>query len=764
MSIERIRLRITGQVQGVGFRPFIYNLATRLGLSGFVANSTEGAIVELEAEPDKIEEFRQEMIRSLPPLARIRSIEAERIMPCGCSGFEIKGSFVSKKVAADVTVDTAVCDDCLRELFDPANRRYRYPFINCTNCGPRYTITEDLPYDRPNTTMKIFEMCSDCRAEYEDPTNRRFHAQPIACWKCGPHLYLQLPTGERLDSDPIETTVEYIKDGRIVAIKGIGGFHLAVDAKNTDAVERLRRLKKRDRKPFAIMVKDLNYAERISYLDPASKDLLVDISRPIVIVPKREPSEISAAVAPRIDTLGIMLPYAPYHYLLFEEGVDVIVMTSGNITDEPIAFDNEEAFSRLASVVDLFLMHTRPIYRGIDDSVVLAGDHGRHIMIRRSRGFVPQSIDLGKDPEMHMLAVGPELKNTIAIAKDRWAIVSEHIGDLKEPASYDRFIGIIDKLCGLYKIRPDVIIADLHNDYFSTRYALDRLDCGLVRVQHHHAHIVSCMVENGLDEKVIGISADGVGMGDDGTIWGCEIFVADRYEYVRVGHLKHFALPGGDAASKQLFRPALSLLYNVFGQEGLLNHPVAKRICPDSTTRRLVIEMIEKRINSPLTSSLGRVFDAVANIIGLAHFNYYEAYGPMLLESCLKGKTSDVYPYEIHKEGDRFIILPEGTIKGILADLDEGLEVDIISDKFHNTVAAFLVDVAKRISEKHNINKVVISGGCFVNKRLTSKVFELLEKEGLLCYSHRLIPPNDGGISLGQLAIGIEKAKRGEVI
>ncbi len=758
----RVKYRISGQVQGVGFRPFVYNLASSLGLAGFVANDTEGAVIEVEGSEDKIKEFYNQLVSSPPPLAKIKNITTETIPTKGENKFVIDRSIITGKTTVDVTIDTAICEDCLRELFDSSDRRFRYPFINCTNCGPRYTITKSLPYDRPNTTMADFKMCDRCKSEYEDPSNRRFHAQPIACWDCGPKLYLQLPNGKTLNDDPIKTTVKYIIEGKIVAIKGIGGFHLAVDARNTEAVKRLRSLKKRDYKPFAIMVKDLDAVEKICIVDDKSKNLLIDISRPIVLLPKRKPNDISPEVAPDVDTFGVMLPYAPHHYLLFEEGLGPIVMTSGNISDEPIISDNEEAINHLGPIADLFLMHNRPIYRKVDDSVVQSRKDGL-IMIRRARGFVPQSIDLGEVSQKHILAVGAELKNTIGIAKDSRAIISEHLGDLKNPESYENFINVIEHLCKLYDVQPEVIVADLHNDYLSTRYALDRLECGLVRVQHHHSHIVSCMVENGIFDKVIGISADGVGLGTDGTIWGCEVLIADRAEFVRVGHLEQFALPGGDSASKQLFRPALALLYNVFGYD-VVEHPIAKRICPDKQTRKMIIQMIDRRINSPLTSSLGRLFDAVANIIGIAHYNYYEAQAPMKLESIARGAGTEFYPYTIEKRDDKFVINIKPMIKSLTEDLQKNIPADIIADKFHNTVAEFLAKVAILCTKEFHIDKVVFSGGCFANKIITDKTVKLVEKEGLSCYLHKAIPPNDGGIALGQLGIGIEKVKRGEVI
>ncbi len=755
----RIRFKIFGQVQGVGFRPFVYNLAQKLRLSGFVANDTEGALIEIEGKRKQIDSFRSELIGNAPPLARISKIDIKQVELKNDGAFVISGSLVSGQLAADVTVDVAICSDCLREMFDPSDRRFKYPFINCTNCGPRYTIVRNVPYDRPNTTMSKFRMCKACQSEYENPSDRRFHAQPIACPVCGPKLYLQDSSGNIMDADPISTTVKYLKAGKIVAIKGIGGFHLAVDACNDEAVRRLRRLKKRDRKPFALMLSDMESIEEICVVDEASRLLLEDIARPIVLLEQKTDNDISHEVAPGLNRFGVMLPYAPQHYLLFAEGLGPIVMTSANFSEEPIIADNDEAIAKLGNIVDLFLMHNRDIYRKIDDSVVQSRRNGRLIMLRRSRGFVPQSLELGYDNSQSVLGVGAELKNTIALAKGGRVIVSEHIGDLKEPSAFEHFRSVIGHLCRLYDVKPEIIVADIHNDYMSSRYAMDKFDLELIRVQHHHAHIVSCMLENNLDEQIIGISADGVGLGTDGNIWGCELMIADRGDFERKGHLQYFGLPGSDASAIQTFRPALALLWLAFGERAY-DLPVARKMCGDSQTRKMIFEMIAKKINMPITSSLGRLFDAVSALAGIAMQNYYEGQAPMMLESLASGRTNERYSFEFIEQEVGFVIDIREMIKQIVKELEEGEQANIISDKFHNTVADFLASAVIRLSKETDINKIVLSGGCFANKRLSLMIEDKLIQSGLECYQHKILPCNDGGISAGQVAIAAARLRK----
>ena len=707
--------------------------------------------MEIQGNSDALRKFHDALRSQSPPLVRIDSITQNEMDLQEETTFQIRKSQSAGQISSDVTIDTAICDDCLREMFDPNDRRYKYPFINCTNCGPRYTIVKRIPYDRPNTTMSEFSMCDACKSEYEDPTNRRFHAQPIACPNCGPNLLIQGSRGKILDGNPIKMAAKYLNDGKIVGIKGIGGFHLAVDAKNDEAVRRLRKLKNRDQKPFALMLPSIDVVDTICELDEQSRILLTDISRPVVLLPQKKGNGISNEISPGLDTFGVMLPYAPQHYLIFAAGVGPIVMTSGNFSDEPIVSDNDEAVQKLGKIADIFLTHNRKIYRKVDDSVVQQRDGGL-ILLRRSRGFVPASFDLGTESKKQILAVGAELKNTVAVLKGRKVILSEHIGDLKEPETFNNFRNVINHLCSLYEIDPDVIVADLHDDYLSSRYAMDKFDKEILRVQHHHAHIVSCMVEHNLHDEVIGISADGVGLGSDGKIWGCEFMITSRSEFHREGHLEYFALPGGDSASKQTFRPALSLLYEAFG-DTVSKIDVAQKVCPDSQTRRMVLQMIRQNINSPKTSSLGRVFDGVAAMLGIASANRYEGQAPMMLEVCAKGTTTEEYPFEINRDDDGFLINITPMIRGIVEDIDKSIGRDIIADKFHNTVAGFLAAGAIEIAQKSGLRDVVLSGGCFANRRLSSILEGKLLHAELRCIQHNNVSCNDGGIALGQAAI-----------
>lgn len=758
-GLRRKRLEVTGQVQGVGFRPFVYRRAQALGLAGFVSNTPTGARIEIEGTPEQLARFLRELSDHLPPLARIDGLQMTDVEAAGSGTFTIDESHAAGTVSAEVTVDTAICDDCLREMLDPANRRHRYPFINCTNCGPRYTIVTHVPYDRPNTTMAGFTMCPACRAEYDDPGNRRFHAQPIACPVCGPRLVLLDKAGRPIDGDPIRRAAAMLAQGQILAIKGLGGFHLAADAASEQAVQRLRCLKARDQKPFALMLPCVAAAERICILDESSRLLLEDITRPIVISPQRPGHGIAPGVSPGLDTFGIMLPYAPHHYLLFAEGLGPLVMTSGNPADEPIIKDNDEAFTVLGPIADAFLMHDRPIYRRVDDSVLQARN-GDLLMIRRARGFVPSSIPLGMETPRPILAVGGELKNTVALATGTRAILSEHLGDLKDPAVYDHFQRAIHHLCGLFDIAPEVIACDLHPEYLSSQYANERLDLDLIQVQHHHAHVVSCMVENGLSGPVVGISADGTGLGTDNAVWGGEILIADRAGFTRAGHLDYFGLPGGDAAAKQTFRPALGVLVQAFGED-VLDLPAAAAVCPDTQTRKMIVQMIGRNINCPVTSSLGRLFDAVAALLGAASANYYEGQAPMLLEALADSTVGEAYPFELHDANGIAIIDVRPMIRRIVDDLAQSTPAAAIAGRFHATVAAAFTEAGRVVADKAGIRDIVLSGGCFANRRLSDEVSRRLTAMGLTCYRHRRVPCNDGGLALGQAAVAAARLANG---
>jgi len=747
---------VTGQVQGVGFRPFVYRLATELGLAGFVTNNSAGAIVEIEGPASSCKLFEKFIVSKAPPLARIGRIEREELSVQGARGFRIDVSRREGSPTAEITIDTAVCEQCLAEMFDPANRRYRYPFINCTNCGPRYTIVTSIPYDRPNTTMARFAMCELCRAEYEDPASRRFHAQPIACSVCGPKLTLLDEKGRPIEcDDEIAATAGLLREGKIVAIKGLGGFHLAVRARDDGAVRRLRQRKHRDHKPFAMMVKDLASGRAIAELDDSTSALLEDISRPIVLAPKRAGVAIAESVAPGLDTFGLMLPYTPVHYLLFAEGLDELVMTSGNISEEPLVKDNDEALQRLSGLADAFLVHDRDIERRVDDSVVQARAGGQ-MMVRRARGFVPRSIDIGQESPRAVLAVGGDLKNTVCLVKGRRALLSEHLGDLADARTYRGFTQTIEHLKALFDVEPEVVAADMHPSYYSSQEARQCRDVEQVQVQHHHGHAVACMTEHGLDGKVVGLCCDGTGYGLDGAVWGCEILVCDRADFARAGHLRYYGLPGGDAAAKETLRPAMSLLYETFGAEAFAS-PLARRLCRDDRKRQTIGQMLERKLNCPASSSLGRLFDAVSGLAGLGEVNHFEAQAAMTLEAAAADEVVDAYPYMLADENGCWVLDVRPMIAAIVEQIERREDPAVVSARFHNTVAAMLSEAAGRIAEANGLKKVVLSGGCFANRRLSYAVREGLEEAGLTVYEHRQLPCNDGGLSVGQAVVAVNR-------
>ncbi len=607
----RKAIDVSGIVQGVGFRPFIYRLANQCSLSGFIANTPAGVSIEVEGAPEKVEEFLLRLPKEVPPLAKLTALSDREINPQGEQSFRIISTRLDQSAKTLISPDIAVCEDCLRELANPRDRRFRYPFINCTNCGPRFTIIRDIPYDRARTSMDQFKMCAACQAEYDDPANRRFHAQPNACWDCGPQVQLLSASGTLIDiAEPIREAARLLQQGSIVAIKGLGGFHLACDAKNVDAVEKLRERKHRIEKPFAIMVPRLEIAERYCILDDLSKKQLLSIERPIVLLPSRPEVALPSGIAPGNRFLGIFLPYTPLHHLLFTSGkFDALVMTSGNLSEEPIAIDNLEAVQRLHGIADAFLVHNREILRRCDDSVLRVAA-GVPQQLRRSRGFVPVPVAIEHESQP-ILAVGGELKNTVCVIRGSEAFLSQHVGDLENLESYNFFNEAVDHLQRILEVQPQVIAHDLHPDYFSTKWALEREDLQHIPVQHHHAHIAACMAENHLDGKVIGIALDGTGYGADGAIWGGEILVADYTTFDRAAHLQYVPLPGGSAAIHEPWRMAVSHLAKHYGNDlQSLDLPFLREI--DSRKLQLVLQMMEREIHSPRTSSCGRLFDAVA--------------------------------------------------------------------------------------------------------------------------------------------------------
>ncbi len=752
MSVEIVakQIEINGIVQGVGFRPFVYQLARRHGLSGNVANTASGVRVHLEGPPDRVQGFLSDLPLKKPPLAYITSIDQQDRQVAGCSEFVITASQGADTRATLISPDVAVCADCLREMRDPADRRFGYPFINCTNCGPRYTIIEDIPYDRPKTSMRGFTMCARCQAEYDNPDDRRFHAQPNACPVCGPQVALYDDQGRPVSGpDPITRTAQLLHAGHIVAIKGLGGFHLAVDATNDQAVERLRRRKIREEKPLAVMAADLAGVARFAIADEAEAELLSGMQRPIVLLPKRLPDKLAFSVAPRNHYYGVMLPYTPLHHLLMAHGFTAVVMTSGNLSEEPIAIDNQEAFERLGDIADYFLIHNRDIYLRSDDSIVrrAAGDTR---MLRRSRGYVPVPVFL-KHEVPPVLACGAELKNTICLTRKRQAFVSQHIGDLENLATEDFFRLTIEHLQRILDITPEIIACDRHPDYLGTQWAMQQDRLPLIQVQHHHAHIAACMAEHQLEGPVIGLSFDGTGFGEDGTVWGGEVLLADLAGFRRMSHLLPVPMPGSAAAIKEPWRMGLAYLHATFGEQlWELDLPLLRMI--EAHKAGVVVDMAAKRINSPLTSSMGRLFDGVAAILGLRQKVAYEGQAAMELEMIADGGYQG--SYDLSDYPDQVEPLPVAPIiRGVVTDIQQGLPAFVISRRFHETVIQLCVRLCQQIRQETGLSQVVLSGGCFQNSLLLEGMVHTLGQARFQVFAHRLVPTNDGGIALGQAVI-----------
>jgi len=748
----RYEIKIKGIVQGVGFRPFIYNIAKKYGLKGYILNDSDGVEIDIEGLPKYMSVFLRTIEESPPVLSKIIEIKKTEKPINGYSDFIIKESKNLNRKTTLISPDTSICEDCLKELFDKDDRRYAYPFINCTNCGPRYTIIKDIPYDRPNTTMDVFRMCDSCYKEYTDPTDRRFHAQPNGCQSCGPSLILLDAEGRKTKMEnPVQRTVELLKDGYIVAIKGLGGFHLGCDAYNDGAVKTLRQRKRRYQKPLALMSPSIEDILKFAYVSEREKDTLTSPQRPILLLDKRFPNRISENVAPYINSYGVMLPYTPLHYLLLKGNFDALVMTSGNISEEPIAIDNDEALSRLKGIADFFLINNRDICVRSDDSVVRLFDN-KLLPIRRARGFVPLPIFLKEDfPEI--LACGPMLKNTFCLIKNNKAFLSQHIGDLENLETLTYFDETVRHLKNILEIEPSVVAVDKHPDYISTRYGEGIKGVKLIRVQHHYAHIVSCMAENGLDKKVIGIALDGTGYGDDGKIWGGEVLISDLIEYNRVAHIQYMPLPGGDKAVIEPWRVGLAYIYETFSNDlKNMNLPFLKSI--DKEKVELVISMIEKKINTPYTSSCGRLFDAISSIIGLRNFVDYEAQAAIELENIIDAKNNDkiIYNYSF-SESEPNVIDIKPLIRDVVYDSLNKVHPKIISLRFHKTIAKIFLDISIKLRDRYKIDEIVLSGGCFQNIFLLGLMKKNLEENRFSVYTHSLVPPNDGGVSLGQAIV-----------
>jgi hydrogenase maturation protein HypF len=796
-SLVRAIARIVGDVQGVGFRPYLYQLATRHGLRGSVANTPSGVELEVEGTRQAVVAFLADLPRCTPPLVDIAQIDSQFAQPVGHAAFVIAPSRHDGHRTARISPDVSVCDDCLREMFDPSDRRFLYPFINCTNCGPRYTIIGSVPYDRPATTMACFSMCAACQAEYDDPANRRFHAQPNACPECGPHVWLATtgsvdsrppPRPHRTgpaEGDPIDQAAQLLARGAIIAIKGLGGFHLACDATSQEAVATLRRRKSREEKPLALMVPDLATAMRLCHIDAAGRQLLTSRQRPITLLPRRGDAVVAAAVAPGNSYLGLMLPYTPLHHrLLFlpdrRPRLVALVMTSGNRKDEPIAIGNREAIERLDGLADALLLHNRDILIRADDSVVRR-DGARSVFLRRSRGYVPAPIFLAGPPAGPgrraavetapssadvgpILAVGAQQKNTIAISRGQSVFLSQHIGDLEGLESLEFLTQSVRHLQQILDIQPSIVAHDLHPDYLSTRFA-QRLAAAqpsvrLLGVQHHHAHVAACMAEHALSGPVIGVALDGTGYGTDGTVWGGEILVADCHQFRRAARLRQVPLPGGEQAVRQPWRMALSYLDAVYGDQ-LWRLPIRWLDEIDCAAAEIVLRAARRHVNSPLTSSCGRLFDAVASLAGIRQTTSYEGQAAVELEMALDAEdpspTTDAAAYrfamDVHTADDLLVLDPQPMVRAVVDDLARQVPAAVISGRFHRGLVDILAQAVTQIAAQTDLREVVLSGGCFLNRTLTDGLVAALQAAGLAVFTHQCVPPGDGGIALGQILV-----------
>lgn len=752
-SIRRIRTLFSGVVQGVGFRPYVYRVATKHRLGGYVCNTPEGVTLEVEGPAGRLAKFHAELTKSFPPASDVEGMSRSDVAVLGDTDFRIVASEQEGRKKVLISPDIATCADCLRELKDAGDRRYRYPFINCTNCGPRLTIIRDVPYDRQNTSMACFALCPRCRAEYENPADRRFHAEPNACPVCGPKLWATDGEGRTLEAppaDPVEKAAELLRAGNILAIKGLGGFHLAVDALNEEAVRRLRSRKYREEKPFAIMVRDIEAASRIAKIGRAERELLLSPQRPIVLCRKSDDAAIAPSVAPGVPNQGVMLPYTPLHHLLMGEGFTALVMTSANQVDEPICIANREALSRLKGIAEFFLFHNRDILVRCDDSVAAVMGQAP-VLLRRSRGWAPKPVAL-KRSYPDVLALGPHLKATLCILKGGLAYLSPHIGDLETPEARDFHRESLRVMERIAECRPDAVACDLHPAYWTTRLAEELPHSSIIRVQHHHAHIASVMAESGLSREMIGLAMDGTGYGPDGTSWGGEFLVCDEADYRRAGHIRPYPLPGAEKAVKEPWRVAASLLRESFGGEW--RAMAAKLPFGEKEGQFGVLEnMMAQGFNSPLTSSLGRVFDGVAAILGTRQAVSFEGQAAMELETISAGRSTRRYPCEIVGEGDKLILDLRPLVRAVAEERIRGKSPAAIAAAFHRTIVEAIAAMAVAVRERTGLDKAALSGGCFQNRVLQEGTVQALGKGGFTVYTHRLLPTNDGCIALGQAVV-----------
>ncbi|MBN2280066.1 MAG: carbamoyltransferase HypF [Candidatus Marinimicrobia bacterium] len=758
-KILTYQIHVSGTVQGVGFRPTVYNLAQNQNLFGFVLNDSEGVKIHLQSSHQNLEKFIDTLRQYKPPRSIIQSIDIkEYYSHIIFKDFQIKFSEATQSVATQISPDLDVCKDCLAELFDESNPRYLYPFINCTNCGPRFTITKTIPYDRHNTTMNKFSMCSSCQAEYNDPKNRRFHAQPNGCHCCGPELQLAdcrgntvISSGSARQAQRIfDELTEFLRAGKILAIKGIGGFHLACDAGNEQAVRALRQRKYREDKPFAVMFSGFEEIEKYCEVTKIDRLLLEDVKHPIVLLKKKQDIPVAAATAPGNQFLGCMLPYTPVHHILMHFFEKPLIMTSGNISDEPIKYSNETALKHLSGIADYFLLNNREINIRSDDSVVRSYKDQEY-PIRRSRGYVPMDLNLGIGFKQPVLACGAEQKNVFALAKNDKIYMSHHIGDLKNLDMLQAFETGIHHFESIFEIDPKIVVVDKHPNYLSTqfgkKYAAGKT---IVAVQHHHAHAASCMAENGLDEKVIALILDGTGYGNDGKIWGGECLVCDFQSVKRIGHFREAKIPGGDPAIKNIVAMGLSYLYEIFGRTLVdLQFPVVQN-CPNLD---IIIQMLEKNVNSPVTTSCGRLFDGVAALCGFRSVANYEGQAAVELEQQIENRASGFYDFFLWDNTEQMVIDWEPMIRQLIEDVQLKQNFAVISEKFHRGLTEILYQMVKLARKKTSLNKVVLSGGVFMNSFLLKSLENKLLNDKFSVYTHRKVPTNDGGIALGQLVI-----------
>ncbi|MCY6354288.1 carbamoyltransferase HypF [Clostridium sp. ZS2-4] len=750
-KLFRKYILVKGIVQGVGFRPFVYKIANEKSLKGWVKNTSEGVYIDIEGKEESIELFLYKLIHQAPPLSKINDISIEDKEVKNFKEFIIKQSDGNKTPITLISPDIAICEECEKEIKDNKNKRYKYPFTNCTNCGPRFSIIKKLPYDRPMTTMNEFEMCSECSFEYKNPLDRRFHAQPNACGKCGPKVWLTDRYGniEKVEN-PIEEAKKLIKQGKIIAVKGLGGFHLVCDAENEKAIQTLRDRKIRPSKPFALMMKDIYTIKQYCNVNKKEENILKGIRRPILLLDKKV-NILPDNIAPNNKKIGVMLPYTPLHHLLFDDNIKVLIMTSANASGLPIVYKNDEALEKLKDIVDCFLLHNREIHIPVDDSVarVILGEER---LIRRSRGYAPLPISISGITET--FAYGSHLKNTFCISKGEFAFMSQHMGDMDNLEAYENYEKNVEHFRSLYNIKPKLLAYDMHPDFLLSKSA-QKEEIKKFAVQHHHAHIASCMVENKINKEIIGIAFDGTGLGIDGKVWGGEFLVCNYTDFKRVGHLNYVKMPGGDTAVKEPWRMGISFLYKTYGDK--LDTNIFSNL-PDNNIKNIIM-MLKNDLNSIETSSMGRFFDAVSTLLGLKNRITYEGEASIYLEVIAKDNEGGRYDYSIDSINETYVINTDNIIKGIITDIKKEINKSVISKKFHDTVIAFSIEMCKLIRNKTGINVVALSGGVFQNEIILKGIYRGLMKNDFQVYIHGEVPCNDGGISIGQLAIANYKAK-----